>query len=832
MPTGKSTKKENEPKKNNTGELKVKRSSILNEEISVEMKKSYLDFAMSTITSRALPDVRDGLKPVQRRILYAMHGMGLHHGSKTRKSAAITGEVLGKYHPHGNIPVYEAMVKIAQDFGTRYPLVIGQGNFGSIDGDPAAAERYTEAKLSKIAEEMLKNIDKETVNFVPNYENTLKEPTVLPAIPLNILLNGVFGIAVGMTSKIPPHNLAEVCDAVIKYIDREDVTIDDLLHNIKGPDFPLGGNAYDKEAIKQIYSTGRGGLLVRGDAEIVENNKNTQIIITSIPYNVNKSDLLSKIGLLVSEKKIEGVKDLRDESTKDIRIAIDLKSNSHPQKILNALYKSTQLENVFHYNMVALCDGVPLTLNLKEIIQYYVQHRRAIVEKRTKFDLARAKEREHILSGLSKALDHIDKIITTIKKSKEVSDARKALMKTFKFTEIQTNAILEMRLQKLAGLERKKVEDELKQIQTTIKDLEAILKSKKKIDNEVKKEVVSLKESYGDKRRTKIVAVTPGKIAEEDLIPNEQCLFIITNSGYVKRTSMDEYRKQKRGGVGMKGSEMKDEDYTILSACGDTHNTVFFLTDKGKIYKLKAYEIPEGKRVNKGKALVNFLSIENDERVTSIIPYDDKQDKNNFFFFITKKGTIKKVATTQFDNIRKSGIIAVSLEKGDQLVSTFIVHKGDNIFITTKKGKSIRFNADDVRVSGRSAKGVRGINLSKDDGVVKSFCVPASKENNYFILTISQKGYAKKTDCKSFKVQKRGGSGIKVAEITEKTGDIAGAHLTYKDSKDEILTISKTGKLVRISIEEIPERGRQTQGVNIMKVKKLDQITSTAYVDK
>ena len=560
---------------------------IVDEDISTQMRSSYLDYAMSVITSRALPDVRDGMKPVHRRILFAMHGMGLTAGAKTRKSATVVGEVLGKYHPHGDMAVYDAMTKLVQAFGTRYPLVIGQGNFGSIDGDSPAAARYTEAKLSKLAEEMLRDIHKETVPFRPNYENTLQEPTVLPAIPPNLLLNGTLGIAVGMASNIPPHNLTEVCDAAVHLIENEDATTSDLLQFIKGPDFPMGAVAHDTKAIATAYATGRGGVIVRGEIEIVEEKGKTQLIITSIPFRVNKAELIGKIGELVQEKKIEGIKDLRDESTDDIRIVMELKNSGEPHRIKNTLYKLTPLEETFHYNMVGLIDGVPQTLTLKDILHTYIKHRREVVEKRTKFDLARAQEREHILSGLKKALDHIDEIITLIRASKDVNAAREALMKKFKFSEIQANAILEMRLQKLAGLERKKVEEELKEVLATIAELEAILKSKKKIDGEVKKDIEEVKAKFGDERRTKIIKNAPGVIADEDLIADETHMLMLSDGGYVKRTSLNEYKQQKRGGVGTKGSELKDEDFTTISLTASTLDTLFFFSNKGKVYKLK-----------------------------------------------------------------------------------------------------------------------------------------------------------------------------------------------------------------------------------------------------
>ena len=806
-------------------------SKIFSRDITEEMRGAYLDYAMSVITARALPDVRDGLKPVQRRILYAMFGMGLRYGAKTRKSATVVGETLGKYHPHGNLAVYEAMAKMAQNFVTRYPLVTGQGNFGSIDGDPPAAERYTEAKMSAYAEKMLEDIEKKTVDFAPNYENTLEEPMVLPSRVPNLLVNGTLGIAVGMATDIPPHNLREVCDALVHLIESPDAATDDLLQHIKGPDFPMGAIAYDKKAIAQAYATGRGGVLVRGEVEIVEDTKGVHLIVSSIPYRVNKARLIEKIGELVREKKIEGIKDLRDESTDDIRIVIELQANAQPHRLQNTLYKHTQLEEMYHYNIVGLLDGVPQTLTLHQLLQAYIDHRRVIVERAVSFDLTRAKERAHIVEGLKKALDHIDKIIALIRKSREVSDARKALMKAFKFSEVQANAILEMRLQKLAGLERQKVEDELKDLQKTIKRLEGILQSKKKIDDEVKKGIQEARELFGDDRRTKIISQGHDAIADEDLIPERQSIIMITGGGYIKRTTDDEYKRQRRGGVGTKGAELKEEDFTTISISASSHDTLYFFTDKGKVYQLKAYEIPEAKRTNKGRALVNFISVDTDERVTSIVPVAKDAGKNTYLFFVTRRGVIKKVAISQFENIRKTGIIAVSLERDDQLVNTMFCTNDDTIMLVSRDGKAIRFTAKEVRASGRSAKGVRGIRLGSSDGVVGAQVVPTgSAASKNRLLTISEKGYGKQTKTDAFKIQKRGGGGIKAAEVTKKTGKLVGTHI-LNESDSELITMSKKGQMVRMSTNEIPDRGRQTQGVRVMRLKGDDILTASTMCD-
>lgn len=803
-------------------------SKIFSKDIAEEMRSAYLDYAMSVITARALPDVRDGLKPVQRRILYAMFGMGLRSSVKTRKSATVVGETLGKYHPHGNLAVYEAMAKMTQNFVTRYPLVTGQGNFGSIDGDPPAAERYTEAKMSSYAEKMMEDIEKKTVGFVPNYENTLDEPTVLPAKVPNLLVNGTLGIAVGMATDIPPHNLREVSDALVHMLENSDVSTEDLLRYIKGPDFPMGAIAYDKKAMAQAYATGRGGVLVRGEVEIAENKDGMNLIIKSIPYRVNKARLIEKIGELVRDKKIEGISDLRDESTDDIRIVVELKSNAQPHRLQNALYKHTQLEEMYHYNIVGLLDGVPQTFTLHQLLQAYIDHRRVIVKRSVSFNLERAKGRAHILEGLKKALDHIDKIIALIRKSREVSDARKALMKDFRFSEVQANAILEMRLQKLAGLERKKVEDELKELKETIKRLEGILQSKKKIDDEVKKGIQEVRGLFGDDRRTKIISQAHDAVADEDLIPERQCIIMITGGGYVKRTTHDEYKRQRRGGVGTKGAELKEEDFTTISLSASSHDTLYFFTDKGKVYQLKAYEIPEAKRVGKGRALVNFISIDADERVTSIVPVSQDVQKNIYLFFVTCRGVIKKVAVSQFENIRKTGIIAVLLEKGDQLVNTMFCTNEDTVVIVSRNGKAIRFAAREVRASGRSAKGVRGIRLAKDDGVIGASVVRSNMRIKSCLLTISEKGYGKQTKVSAFKIQKRGGSGIKAAEVTAKTGKIVGTHILPEGMDDELITMSRKGQMVRMSSAEIPSRGRQTQGVRVMRLKGDDILTASA----
>lgn len=799
---------------------------IISRNITTEMKESYLDYAMSVITMRALPDVRDGLKPVHRRILFAMHEIGLHAGAKTRKSAKITGDVTGNYHPHGNVSVYDAMVKMAQDFSYRYPLIIGQGNFGSIDGDNAAAERYTEAKMSRIASEMIRDIDKDTVDFRPNYENTRKEPTVLPAAIPNLLLNGTLGIAVGMATNIPPHNLGEIVDATTHLIDNKDAANDELLEFVKGPDFPTGGIIYNKKDIQHAYSTGRGGVVTRGVAEIIEDKKGmSQIIISSIPFRVNKAELIIKIAELVRDKKVEGIKGLRDESAKDIRIAIDLKSGAHPQKVLNFLYKHTQLEDTFHFNVVALVDGVPQTLSLKSILEEFIGHRRIVIKRRTEFDLRKAEDREHILLGLSKALDHIDRIIKLIKQSKDVEEAQKNLMKEFKFSDRQAVAILEMKLQRLAGLERKKIEDELKAIQALIKVLKDILANPKKILGIIKDELKAIKEKYGDERRTKVVKQGAEALSDEDLIPDEETVLVLTTGGYIKRTNPDEYKKQKRGGVGVVDLDTKEEDFVTTFLTATMHSDVLFFTDKGKAYQVKMYELPEGKRATRGKSIMNFLSIGAEEKVTSVLPMPKEAKKLKLsLLMITKNGVAKRVNAENFHDVRRSGLLAITLQEGDELKIVSFTAPGDEAIIATSKGQSIRFKESDIRVMGRGATGVRAIRLGKNDSVVGADVIKKDAKTPAF-LVVSQNGYGKKTDLKEYKTQNRGGSGIKTMKVTPKTGDIIASKVVTEEEQ-EVVAISKKSQVIRVDGKEIPSLGRQTQGVRIMKLKDGDSLVS------
>lgn len=794
--------------------------------ISHEMRTSYLDYAMSVITSRALPDARDGLKPVHRRILYAMHELGLTASAKARKSAAVVGDVLGKYHPHGDIAVYDALVKMAQDFSLRYPLILGQGNFGSIDGDSAAAMRYTEAKMSRLSSEMLRDLEKETVQWHPNYDGTRQEPAVLPAAVPNLLLNGTLGIAVGMATSIPPHNLSEVADAALALIDNEEATNEDLLQYVKGPDFPAGGIIFADKEMRHAYASGRGGVVCRGEAEITEQKSGQfQIIVSSIPYRVNKAELIVHIADLVHDKKLEGIKDIRDESTKDIRLVIDLKSGVNPQKVLNYLYKHTELESVFHFNTLALVDGVPETLSLHGMLREFISHREVVVKRRTEFDLKKAEEREHILLGLKKALDHIDKVIKIIKASKDTGAAHQNLMREFKFSDRQAAAILEMKLQKLAGLERKKIDDELKETEELIKKLKDILSGPKKILKVIKDELSEIKQKYGDERRTKVVKGGVKIISEEDLIPEKESVLVYTAGGYVKRTDPSEYRMQKRGGVGVVDLDTKEEDFVTHLLTANTHSDLLFFTDKGKCYQIKMYDIPEGRRATKGKSIMNFLELKGDEKVTSILAMP-KALKNATLsiLMVTKDGVAKKVSAEGFKDVRRSGLIAVKLHAGDLLQSALFVDKGDTVILATKKGQAIRFKESDIREMGRAAGGVRGMKLKKGDVLVGADVVRKEAKNPMF-LVMMENGFGKRTPLKEYKIQKRGGSGVKTAKVTGKTGALMAASIVTEE-KSQIITMSKKSQVVRVDLASVPSLGRQTQGVRIMKLRPGDAIAS------
>lgn len=802
-------------------------AGLLHVNISKEMKDAYLDYAMSVITSRALPDARDGLKPVHRRILFAMNNLGLTAGAKFRKSATVVGEVLGNYHPHGDASVYDAMVKAAQDFSFRYPLILGQGNFGSIDGDGAAAMRYTEAKMSRVSMEMMRDIEKDTVLMIPNYDGTKKEPSVLPTAVPNLLLNGTLGIAVGMATNIPPHNLGEVIDATTHLADNPHATTEELCEFVKGPDFPLGGIAFGQSDIRTAYASGRGGVVTRGEAEITETkNGQFQIIITSLPFRVLKSNLIENIADLVRDKKIDGIKGLRDESTKDIRVVIDLKSGAQPQKVLNYLYKHTELETTFHYNLVALVDGVPQTLSLKGALESFIGHRKEVVRRRTEFDLKRALEREHILLGLKKALDHIDEIIQTIKKSKDTPDAHAALMSKFKFSEIQATAILEMKLQRLAGLERKKIEDDLKAVQELIAELKAILASEKKMLSIIKAELLDIKERYGDERRTKIVKHRAKEFNPEDLIADKEEVLVYTSGGYVKRTDPSEFRTQKRGGVGVVDMNTKEEDFVTMSLTTSTHSDLLFFTDKGKAYQIKMYDLPEGKRATRGKSIMNFLQLVDGEKVTSILPMpkDVKASIGLSLMMITKEGTVKKSSAESFKDVRRNGLIAIRLEEKDELLAALFVTGEDNVILTTQNGQSIRFNHTDVREMGRTAAGVIGMKLDKGDVIVAADKIPEGTKGAE-LLVVTANGYGKKTKLSEYKTQKRGGSGIKTVKVTAKTGPLMVARVVTAEN-EELLAVSKDSQVIRTEVSSIPTLGRDTQGVRVMKLREGDSVAS------
>jgi len=803
-----------------------------------EMKTSYLNYAMSVIVSRALPDVRDGLKPVHRRIMYAMWSTGLKSGAKFKKSAHVVGEVMAKYHPHGDAAIYDTMVRLAQDFSMRYPLVNGQGNFGSVDGDGAAAMRYTEAKLTKIAEELLYDIDKNTVNWIPTYDDSNKEPSVLPAKIPALLMNGSMGIAVGMATNIPPHNLSELCDGISFVIENPDSDIDQIMEFIKGPDFPTGGIIYDIESIKKAYSTGKGGIVMRGRAEIEEYKAGYfRIIISEIPYQVNKATLIEKIADLTKNKVIDGIRAIRDESDRNgMRIVIELKKDCFPEKILNSLYKHTQLQSNFNVNTLALVNSIePKVLSLKNIIDEFIAHRREVITRRTQFELDEAKKRAHILEGLKIAIDNIDEVIATIKKSENQDKARENLMKKFKLTEPQANAILEMQLRRLAALERQKIEDELKEILLLIARLEEILSDVSKVDKIIKEDLAEIQKKYGDKRKTKIIKSKIGEFAAEDLIPKESTVVITTKDGYIKRIPPDSFKAQKRGGKGVIGLATKETDLVNEIFITNTHSDVLFFTTSGRVFRLKIYDIPETTRTSRGQALVNFLQIPTTEKVSGILPMDNIINAK-YLLMVTRKGTIKKVKLSSFDNVRKSGLIAINLKDDDVLEWAKTSNSKNDIFITTANGQSIRFSEDDIRSTGRSAAGVRGIRLKKED-IVVGFDVIEQDEKNINLLSVAENGYAKFTDCGEYKTQKRGGSGMKTMNIGEKTGKLVSSRVIkeFEDNKDEdahidLIIVSRHGQIIRIALKDIPILGRATRGVRIMKFKKSDDKIASVSV--
>lgn len=801
-----------------------------------EIQTSFLDYAMSVIVDRALPDARDGLKPVHRRILYTMWKMGLRANGSFKKSARIVGDVLGKYHPHGDTAVYDSMVRMAQEFSMRYMLVRGQGNFGSIDGDSAAAMRYTEAKLTHVAEQLLVDIDKETVDFRPNYDGSEEEPRVLPAKLPNLLLNGTLGIAVGMATSIPTHNLREVCNAVIALIEDPEITVDGLLAHMPGPDFPTAGIIYDKAAMRQAYSTGKGGIVMRARTEIVEEkNGMFQILVSELPYQVNKATLIEKIAELVTEKKIEGIRDLRDESNKDgIRIVIELKKDAYPKKILNQLFKMTPLQDTFHLNMLCLVEnGIqPRVLTLRTLLDEYLAHRKEVIKRRTQYELTKAEDRMHILEGLMIALLHIDEVIATIKKSKDRDEAKANLITKFKLSERQTLAILEMRLQQLANLERLKVEQEHDEKKKLIEELKSILASEKKMLGIIKTEVTEMRDQYGDDRRTEIVNHPVGEFSVEDLIPKEDTIVMITEDGYIKRLPPDTFRTQARGGKGVVGLSTKDEDNVSQMFTTNTHAELMFFTSRGRAFRLKAYELPQGSRTSKGQAVVNFLQLSPGEKVTVTLSMDDIDDAK-YLVMVTSRGTIKKSALDQFDNVRRNGIIAITLEDGDELIWVKPSSGDDDISLVTRNGQSIRFQEADVRAMGRLAAGVRGIKLGQKDEVVGMDIInPALADKGMLeLFVITENGMGKRTNLQEYKTQGRGGSGIRTAKVTDKTGGVVGAFISNSDDERDLVMISKNGIVVRTAFKSVPSLGRDTQGVRLMRFKESgDLVSSVTFV--
>ncbi|MFA6521783.1 MAG: DNA gyrase subunit A [Candidatus Gracilibacteria bacterium] len=799
-------------------------------DVSREMEESYLDYAMSVIVSRALPDVRDGLKPVHRRILYAMHELGLSASARYRKSAAVVGDVLGKYHPHGDSAVYDSMVRMAQDFAMRYPLVNGQGNFGSIDGDSAAAMRYTEAKMEKITDEILNDIDKQTVEFRDNYDGTRKEPAVMPSKIPQLLLNGVSGIAVGMATSIPPHNLNETIDAVIHEADHPEATIEDLMEFIKGPDFPTAGIIYGKNAIQAMYVNGRGGVVIRAKAEIVERKSGRfDIVVTEIPYQVNKSMLVAKMADLVREKKIVGISDIRDQSNREgIEIMIELKKDAYPKKILNQLFKYTDMQTTFNMNMIALVDGIqPRLLNLKQVLDYFIDHRKVVITRRTAYELKVAKERAHILEGLKKALDHIDAVIKTIKESKTKEEAHDALMKKFKLSDLQASAILEMRLQTLAGLEAKKITDELKEKLDLISNLESILADPKKVLKIMKEELAEIKNKFGDERKTKIVAHQIGEFSAKDTIPNEPMVVALTRENYIKRLPPSTFRTQHRGGKGVMGMSTKEDDEIKIICHTKNHEEILFFTNKGRVFKLPVYEIPQASRTSKGQAIVNLLQLQENEFVSSMLNVSEKFT-GQYLFMATREGTAKKTPVKDFENVRRSGLIAIKLRDGDSLEWVKEVNKGDQVFIATSLGKSIRFDQEDCRPMGRPSMGVRGIKLQPKDFCVEMDIVKNAAEAE--ALIVMENGLGKCTKITNYRLQGRGGSGVKTARVTPKTGKIVGAKIFSDKANADLIMVSKVGQIIRLNLQDIPSQGRATQGVYLMRMDKGDFLASVSLI--
>ncbi len=818
-------------------ENEVKTGRIEQVNIDQQMRSAYIDYSMSVIVSRALPDVRDGFKPVHRRVLFGMDGLGLRHTSQTKKSARIVGEVLGKYHPHGDSSVYDAMARMAQDWSLRYPLVFGQGNFGSMDGDPVAAMRYTEAKLSKLSDEVLADLEKDTVDFQNNFDDSLTEPTVLPTkIPL-LLLNGSSGIAVGMATNMAPHNLTECCDAICAYIDNPEITVEELMHYVKGPDFPTGGIIQGRQGIKDAFETGRGRIVIRSKTEIeVSDSGRETIVVTEIPYMVNKREMIEKIAELVESKRIDGIAYINDETNmKGVRIVIRLKKDANANVVLNTLFKYTPLQSSFSVNNVALVNGRPRTLNLKDLIKYFVRHRHEVILRRTKFDLDKAQKRAHILEGLLKALDVIDEIIRIIRASKSVEEAKTQLMDTFAFSEIQATAIVEMRLRQLTGLEREKLQTEYDELMKFIQYCQDVLANESMQFGIIKDETLEMKEKYGDARRTEI-ALSAEEFNPEDFYADEDVVITISHLGYIKRTSLTEYRLQNRGGVGMKGSATRDEDFIEHIYVANMHSTMLLFTQNGKCYWLKVYEIPEGSRASKGRAIQNVINIEADDKIKAYLNVKNLKDEdyinNNFIVLGTKKGIIKKTSLEAYSRPRTNGVIAITVRDGDELLEAVMTNGHSEILLAGRKGRCCRFDEADARALGRTASGVRGINIDEDDEVVGMITYDPSAEDAsaHTILVVSENGYGKRTDFDEYRKTSRGGKGVKTLQITEKTGDLVAIKNVTDDN--DLMIINRSGLTIRMAVSGIKVAGRATQGVRLINIKEGDSIAAVSAVNK
>ena len=818
-------------------ENEVKTGRIEQVNIDQQMRSAYIDYSMSVIVSRALPDVRDGFKPVHRRVLFGMDGLGLRHTSQTKKSARIVGEVLGKYHPHGDSSVYDAMARMAQDWSLRYPLVFGQGNFGSMDGDPVAAMRYTEAKLSKLSDEVLADLDKDTVDFQNNFDDSLQEPTVLPTkVPL-LLLNGSSGIAVGMATNMAPHNLSECCDAICAYIDNPEITVEELMQYVKGPDFPTGGIIQGRQGIKDAFETGRGRIVIRSktDIEVSESGRET-IVVTEIPYMVNKREMIEKIAELVENKKIEGISYINDETTmKGVRIVIKLKKDANSNVVLNTLFKYTPLQSSFSVNNVALVNGRPRTLNLKDLIKYFVKHRHEVILRRTRFDLDKAQKKAHILEGLLKALDVIDEIIRIIRASKSVDDAKNELIQTFAFSEAQATAIVEMRLRQLTGLEREKLQNEYDELMKFINYCEEVLASESKQFGIIKDETLEMKEKYGDDRRTEI-ALSAEEFNPEDFYADEDVVITISHLGYIKRTSLTEYKTQNRGGVGMKGSATRDEDFIEHIYVANMHSTMLLFTQNGRCYWLKVYEIPEGSRASKGRAIQNVINIEPDDKIKTYLNVRNLKDEeyvnNNYIVLGTKKGIIKKTSLEAYSRPRTNGVIAITVRDGDELLDAVLTNGNSEILLAGRKGRCCRFDENDARALGRTASGVRGINLDDDDEVIGMITYdPAAEDASaHSILVVSEHGYGKRSDFDEYRKTNRGGKGVKTLQITDKTGSLV-AMKNVTDEND-LMIINRSGLTIRMAVSDIRVAGRATQGVRLINIKDGDSIAAVSAVNK